>query len=80
MSSEAVQISDNRIAEINKLYDRFRLWGNETSGVGGPDAADVVRQIWALEDKEGYWSEYVIPSMRSPQMLIVTKQTRTTSE
>ncbi|KAF8895296.1 hypothetical protein BD779DRAFT_1498662 [Infundibulicybe gibba] len=47
--------SDQRLVTISDHYDRFASWGAQT--ISGAEAIEVVREIWALQEDEGYWSE-----------------------
>ncbi len=47
--------SDRRLIEISGLYNRLSTWG--TNSISGSEAIQIVREIWALGNQEGYWSE-----------------------
>ncbi|GJE97204.1 SET domain-containing protein [Phanerochaete sordida] len=49
------QKSDSRLLKMAELYERFRTWRD--GALTGKQAVDVAREIWALGDEEGYWSE-----------------------
>ncbi|KAF9463013.1 hypothetical protein BDZ94DRAFT_1282674 [Collybia nuda] len=55
LSDEQSRKSDKRLQAISDLYERFATWG--TGGIDGREAIGIVRDIWKLEDEEGYWSE-----------------------
>ena len=40
---------------MTALYGQFRAW--QHGHIGGKQAIDIARQIWALGEEEGYWSE-----------------------
>jgi len=50
------QASDKRIEMINALYTRLSTW-QDGRGVDGKEAVKIAREIWALGEEEGYWSE-----------------------
>ncbi|EKM51476.1 uncharacterized protein PHACADRAFT_102067, partial [Phanerochaete carnosa HHB-10118-sp] len=47
--------SDDRLRKMVELYARLRTWQN--GSLSGKQAIDIVRQIWAIGEQEGYWSE-----------------------
>lgn len=49
------QESDQRLRDMSALYNRLSTWA--TSSISGSEAMATVREIWALGEKEGYWSE-----------------------
>uniref|UniRef100_A0A8H8CH42 SET domain-containing protein n=1 Tax=Psilocybe cubensis TaxID=181762 RepID=A0A8H8CH42_PSICU len=49
------QASDRRLSKISELYRKFATWGN--MDIDGIQAINYVREIWEIEDEEGYWSE-----------------------
>ncbi|KAF5315448.1 hypothetical protein D9619_007007 [Psilocybe cf. subviscida] len=54
------QASDARLSMISSLYNSFARWGkgdNDPEGIDGIRAVGYVREIWDIEDEEGYWSE-----------------------
>jgi len=55
LPDELSKASDTRLSEISRLYREFATWGNHE--IEGPQAIDYIRNIWKLEEKEGYWSE-----------------------
>lgn len=48
-------MSDKRLRAISDQYERFATWG--AGSISGKEAIRIVRDIWKLEDEEGYWSE-----------------------
>jgi len=49
------QASDQRLLDISDRYTRFATWAQKN--ITGIQAIEAVREIWSLEDEEGYWSE-----------------------
>ncbi|PPQ66612.1 hypothetical protein CVT26_009373 [Gymnopilus dilepis] len=47
--------SDERLTTISSLYEKFAAWGREE--IDGAEAVEIIRQIWRIEDEEGYTSE-----------------------
>ena len=48
------KVSDERLLEISRRYEKLRTWENEIDSV---EAIQHIRKIWEIEEEEGYWSE-----------------------
>jgi hypothetical protein len=55
LSQDESKKSDDRLSKMAERYADFRTW--QAGSLGGKQALDSVRQIWALGEEEGYWSE-----------------------
>lgn len=40
---------------MTELYAQFKTW--QDGSLSGQQALDIVRDIWAVGEQEGYWSE-----------------------
>ena len=40
---------------MGTLYTQFARWGMEE--ITGPEAVEIAKEIWAIGEDEGYWSE-----------------------
>lgn len=50
-----VAASDERLTRMTLLGQVFTSWG--TGAISGIEASRVAKEIWALGEEEGYWSE-----------------------
>lgn len=55
LPDEESKASDRRLERINELYAKFSTW--QDGSLGGKQALDIAREIWAVGEEEGYWSE-----------------------
>lgn len=55
LPEEESKESDGRLGKMTELYDQFKTW--QDGALGGKQALDIAREIWALGEREGYWSE-----------------------
>lgn len=55
LPDELSKASDERLSEISRLYQEFSSWG--TYKIDGAQAIEYIRDIWRLEEEEGYFSE-----------------------
>jgi len=47
--------SDKRLAHMTELLEKLARWGH--ANIDGEEAIEVVRKIWDVGEREGYWSE-----------------------
>ncbi|KAF8909006.1 hypothetical protein CPB84DRAFT_1834546 [Gymnopilus junonius] len=47
--------SDERLSKISYLYEKFAGWGRQE--IDGTQAIEYIREIWRIENEEGYTSE-----------------------
>jgi len=47
--------SDKRLAHMTELSEKLARW--RYANIDGDEAIEVVRKIWDVREREGYWSE-----------------------
>lgn len=55
MSEADIAASDERLTKMSLLGQIFTSWG--TGAISGAEASRIAKEIWALGEEEGYWSE-----------------------
>lgn len=55
LPDEVLRESDERLYKMEMLYARFARWGTEE--ISGREAVSTAKEIWAIGEDEGYWSE-----------------------
>ena len=55
LPDELSQESDARLNSMVRVKSQFATWGS--GEISGRQAIERARELWALGDAEGYWSE-----------------------
>lgn len=61
LPEDKLRLSDDRLSKMQKLEARLEEWN---TGLEGLEITRIIRQIWELEEEEGFWTGFVISHLK----------------